>query len=684
MPDSPNKLSQFWQELKRRRVVHVIVVYATASYVIIELVGNVYETLNLPDWTPALILIILSIGFPIALIFSWIFDVTPGGIEKTKPSKEVRKEEKTSTPNSWKIATYVSFAVIIGLLALNIFGSRNQTKIDESLEKSIAVLPFLNLSGDPNQDFICEGLTDEIINQLYKIESFGRIPSLNSVKRYKDTDKSTNEISKELGVNYILECSYKKMDGLLRFTVLLKESKSDMQIWHHDYDKQNKVISSIPSDIALRIAEHLRAFLTDPEKQSIQKIPTSNQEAYLKYVQGNNYYRRGYKEQDLYTAINLLKDAVTLDPAFGLAYSALARCYMQAYWFLYDHSQFPLNESKKAIETALSIDPDLPEAYIAKADYYYHGKLDYPKALEQLQLASIYMPNHSEIKSLTALVYRRMGRWEDAIEEFEKALMVDPVSQILLYNIGETHYWMGKYPKAIEYFNRIIMIDPENSGGYAQKIHTYLLRDGNTIKAREVIAEAALNNIPMNELTDAFYTSPLMLNIYDEKYQKALDFLHTTEWEGQVNLLRCYPKSLFKARIYNLSSIPDKAKSCYDSARVQLESMLLENPDNPRILSTLGIVYATLGEKAKAVSLGRKAVELYSMDKDAFTGILRIEELAWIYTLVEEYDKALEQIEIFLSNPSPFSIMLLQLDPKWKPLWDHPDFIRLTEKYAKK
>ena len=123
--------------------------------------------------------------------------------------------------------------VIIGLLAINIFGNRNQTKLDESLEKSIAVLPFLNLSGDPNQDFICDGLTEEIINHLYKIESFGRIPSFSSVKRYKETDKSTAEISIELGVNYILECSYKKMEGLLRFTVLLKESRSDPLIIHN-------------------------------------------------------------------------------------------------------------------------------------------------------------------------------------------------------------------------------------------------------------------------------------------------------------------------------------------------------------------------------------------------------------------------------------------------------------------
>ena len=152
MPDNPNKLSQFWQELKRRRVIHVIIVYATAAFVIIELVNNVTEPLKLPEWTPTMVIIILLVGFPLAIIFSWIFDVTPDGIERTKPSKELKKGENTLVPNSWRIATYVSMVVILGLVAYNLFGGKNRFNIDESLEKSIAVLPFQNFSTDPDQE----------------------------------------------------------------------------------------------------------------------------------------------------------------------------------------------------------------------------------------------------------------------------------------------------------------------------------------------------------------------------------------------------------------------------------------------------------------------------------------------------------------------------------------------------
>ena len=684
MPQPTNKLSQFWQELKRRKVTRTITVYAAAAFVILEAVDIIFPRLNFPDWTVTFVMILLAVGFPIALIFSWIFDVIPGGIEKTKPSIEVSKEEKTATPNSWRIATYVSFAVIIGLLALNIFGSRNQTKIDESLEKSIAVLPFLNLSGDSNQDFICDGLTDEIINHLYKIESFSRVPSFSSVKRYKETDKSTAEISIELGVNYILECSYKKMEDLLRFTVLLKESRSDKPIWHHDYDKQKIEISSIPSDIALQIADHLKAFLTDPEKQSIQKIPTSNQEAYFKYNQGNSYFRRSTNEQDIYTALKLYKESIALDPDFALAYTALARCYMQVYWYRYDQSQFPLIESEKAIEAALRIDPELPEAYIALAEYYYHGLLEYSNALDQLQIASRYVSNHSEISLFTALVYRRMGKWDDAIEKFEDAYKGDPASIRIIINIAETYALTGKYQRAIDYLDKYLMIEPDNAQFYSSKLHVYLMMDGNTVEAREVIKEAAINNTSMYELLSAIGTPSFMLDVYDGNYQKALDFLSSTDWAGQNDVMQYYPKSMFQAMLYELLNIPDKAITYYDSTRIILEMNLKEYPEETRILSSLGIAHAGLGEKEKAIKYGREAVDLYSIEKDALKGLYRIEDLARIYVMVEEYDAALEQIEILLSNPGPYSAPLLKLDPRWKPLWDHPEFIRLTEKYAVK
>ncbi len=682
MPGDPNKLARFWKELKRRRVIHVTIVYATASFVIIELVGNVYVTLNLPEWTPALILIILGIGFPIALIFSWIFDVSLGGIEKTKPSKEVNMGEKTATPNFWKTATYVSFAVIIGLLALNIFGNRNQTSIDEKLEKSIAVLPFNNYSGDPDQQYICLGLTEEVINHLYKIKSFDRVASLRSVLVYQDADENVTEIADELGVNYILECSYKKLREQYRFTVLLIEPNSDKQIWQHDYDRQSIEISGIPSDIAMQIADHLKAFLTDPEKQSVQKIPTSNQEAYDKYLLGKQYFRKGPNKRDLITAINFFKESIALDKDFALAYTFLAKSYLNIFWFRFDPSQYPIIESKAAIDAAFRIDPELPEAFIALAEYYYHGFLDYSNALVQLETASGYMPDHPDCSYIKACVYRRMGEWEKAIIEFENAYQGDPRSIWIIGDLAGTYLLTGKYQEALDYLDNGILLFPDHIEFYVQTILTYLMRDGNTVKAREVLKEAAIMNISEATMMKSSYFFTFLLDVYDENYQQALDVLSSTDWEGR-DILNCYhPESLIQAMIYDLLSLPEKANAYYDSARIKIEAKLQEFPGDPRILSSLGIAYAGLGNKEKAIRYGKEAVETSSINMDAVRGVHRIQELAWIYLMVEEYDDAFEQLEILLSIPGPYSAPLFKLDPNWKPVWDHPEFIRLTEKYA--
>jgi len=684
MAGDSNKLLQFWQELKRRRVVHVLVVYATAAFVILEAVDIIFPRLNFPDWTITFVMILLAVGFPIALIFSWIFDLTPEGIEKTKPAKEVRREEKTATPNSWKIATFVSIVIIIGLMAFNIFRSKGGVRIDESLSKSIAVLPFHNLSGDYDKEYLCDGLTDEIINHLYKIQSFDKVVPLTSVLNYKDSDKNAPEIAEELKVNYLLSGTYKEIGKRLRITTQLIEPRNDKYIWQHDYDQSYEDIIAIQSDIALQIADHLMAFLTNREKQNVQKIPTSNQEAYDKYLLGKHYFRDGLDKNSMNTAISLFKESIALDPDFAQAHTFLAMCYLAIHWLHDDRNQSLLIESKRAIDAAFKIDPKLPEAYIALAEYYYHGFLDYANALDQLKAASDLMPNHPECSYFTAAVYRRMGDWGQAIIEFENAYETDPASIRNIHDLAATYFMTGKYEEALDLLNSEILRSPENKGYYSQKIYLYLMRDGNTIKAREVLKDAAILNISETSLMNTSFYFSFLLDFYDENYKQVSELLSSSEWEGFSTLNMYLPKSMFQAITFELMGLPEKASAYHDSTRIKLEIMLKEFPGDPRILGALGITYAGLGEKDRAIKVANEAVENYSLDMDALRGLFRIEELALMYMMVEEYDAALEQIEILLSNPGPFSAPLLKLDPRWKPLWDHPEFIRLTKEYSQK
>jgi TolB-like protein len=416
-----NKLSQFWQELKRRRVIHVIVVYATAAFVILEAVDIIFPRLNFPDWTVTFVMILLAVGFPIALIFSWIFDVTPEGIEKTKPSKEVRKDERSVTPNSWRIATYVSIVVIIGLIAFNVFRGNNGVRIDESLAKSIAVLPFHNFSGDSNQDFICLGLTDEIISHLYKVESFDEVRSLTSVLNYQDPERNIPLIAEELKVNYILEGSYKRMGDDLKITAQLIEPKNDKHIWLRDYELPYKEVIGIPAEIALQIADHLKAFITDDEQDRINKIPTSYLEAYELVKQARYIFdTSGFVGVPL--MLDLALDAIRLDPNYVDAYAWAGIMTLWTGIFRGENEmQHAAMDALPFFEKALELDQNNAIAHNGMGQVNEWARWDYIKA-EKEYLKSIDLePNNSNLYALLVQFFLKMRQLENVLKYKDKS-----------------------------------------------------------------------------------------------------------------------------------------------------------------------------------------------------------------------------------------------------------------------
>jgi TolB-like protein len=455
MSGNPNKLSHFWQELKRRRVVHVIIVYATAAFVLIELVGNVYETLKLPDWTPALTLIILVIGFPLAIIFSWIFDVTPEGIEKTKPLKELSKDEKSATPNSWKIATYVSVVMIVALLAYNIFGRRTRIEIDESLAKSIAVLPFHNYSGDPNQDFICFGLTDEIISHLYKVESFTEVRSLTSVLNYQDPDRNIPLIAQELDVNYILEGTYKRMGNEIRITAQLIEPKSDMHIWQKNYDLPYNEIIGIPGEIALQIADHLNAFLNDSVIEDIRKIPTTNPEAYETLVKAV-YLINTQGFIAIPKALEIVLEVIRVDPEYADAYATLGHLTLwQGTFGGQTEIQYAALDAIQYFEKALELDQNNAMVHVGKGNIHEWARWDYIEAQNEYLKAFELEPNNPLVYVWAAEFYLKMEQLDNLWEIMDKAPKGEQLTsfikgQILSGNKQEAYTYLKSAPSIIK------------------------------------------------------------------------------------------------------------------------------------------------------------------------------------------------------------------------------------------
>jgi len=422
MSGNPNTLSQFWLELKRRKVVRVITVYAAAAFVILELADIVAPSLGLPDWTLNLIIILLCVGFIISVILSWIYDIHPeGGIIKTEPAQKVKAEKIPKSSNSWKIASYISFVVIISLLAFNIFRGNTSARIDESLEKSIAVLPFHNYSGDQDQNPMCLGLTDEIITNLYKIESFEKVISLTSVLTYKDSDKKTNDIAEELGVNYVLEGTYKKIGDQLRVTAQLIDSKSDKHIWSQDYELPYNEVIGIPAEIALQMANHLKAFISKDEKQSIDRMPTNNLEAY-ELMQEAIYLFNTVFINATDQIIGLAREVIRLDPNYADAYAMIGifTLLKGTYFGGVDLSSIAW-EAETFLEKAISLDERNVRAIAGLASIDHLLRWDYAKAEERFIKAMDFKPDESVLNLWSVLLWIQMNRLNYALELLEKA-----------------------------------------------------------------------------------------------------------------------------------------------------------------------------------------------------------------------------------------------------------------------
>ena len=489
-----NKLSQFWQELKRRKVVRVITVYAAAAFVILELTDIVAPSLGLPDWILNLIIILLCVGFIIAVIVSWIYDIKPeGGIVKTESANKAKEKEKRVSSNSWKIASYISFVVIIGLLMINLFGNGKRIRIDESLEKSIAVLPFINYSTDSDQHFMCDGLTGEIIDHLCKIESFDKVIPRVSVMTYKDSIVNIPRIADELDVTYILTGEYKEIGDSLRVTAQLIEAKSNKQIWQYEKDRPYKEIISIQSDIALQIANHVGAYITSSEKDIIEKIPTSNLQAY-ELMQKAVYGVLDNLEYAPPQKLSMAKEAIKLDPEYAYAY-AWAGIYTLFKGTVFGDEEMTsvVWEAIPYFEKALALDEDELRANFGWATIYDWLMWDYVRA-EKAYLKGINLePNSYYNYGLYIEFFLRMGQYEKALRYIKNAAETNMLPYYYLYlaqiyllqenlpeaekafnelrqltaieryiYLGELSIWFGKYENAIAYLDTAFQVIPRD------------------------------------------------------------------------------------------------------------------------------------------------------------------------------------------------------------------------------
>jgi non-specific serine/threonine protein kinase len=572
----------------------------------------------------------------------------------------------------------VVFVVVLTVIAVqHILKKEVQPSLKEI---RLVVLPFENL-GSAEDEYFADGITDAITARLAGIHGLS-VLSRQSAIQYKKSEKNPQQIGKELTVDYILEGTVQRerpTDPTSRVRIIpqLINTSDDTHVWTEIYDEDMNEVFRLQSDIAEQVAQALDIALIEPERRALASRPTENMEAYEYYLQGMKYYNSataGGPVNDHKIAIRMFERAVELDPGLTLAYAKLGNIHARMYNLRYDHSPERIAMAKQAVDKALQLDPDLPEAHMALGNYY-HVTGDHERALEQFAIVLKSQPNHTAAISMTGYTQRNLGKLEQAVANFKRYLELHPRDVGRLSHIAYTLTFLRKYPEAESYCNRAISLAPDRPGAYSVKAHLYLLREGDTEKARAVLAEA-LQNFDATE--DPLVNTFVKLDVFDRNYQGALDRL-SLKSEDISNTSRFKPISLRQARIYRYMGKKELAKKYYDEARSIVEAKIEQDPEEARFHSSLGVAYAGLGRKEDAIREGKLAVEMLPVNRKAMGRPYSVEDLARIYVMVGEHDEAIDQLEHLLSIPGPFSISLIRLNPAWDPLRNHPRFKKLIE-----
>jgi TolB-like protein/Flp pilus assembly protein TadD len=623
-------MANFFAELKRRKVYRVAVSYAVVAWVLIQIDTQVFPFF-IPTWVVQLVVVLVALGFPVALVLSWIFDITPEGIKRT---------------SDMPVASVLASVP----------------------EKSIAVLPFENLTDDQENTYLADGIQDDILSNLAKIADL-KVISRTSVRQYRGGDRNLREIGSALGVAHILEGTVRRSGKRVRINAQLIDARTDGHIWADTFDREITDLFVLQSELAEQIANALRANLSPAEKASMQVHPTADLDAYDLYLRARDLFRwsgAGDPRENGEKALRLLDEALSRDPKFALAHSLASRFHTELYWFGHDRTRDRLAKGQMEAETALKLRPDLGDARTSLAYYYYYGGRHYDLALKELELARQATPNDGEIWDAIAAVERRRGQWDEAVAHFERAWQLDPRNAAVIWNLGETYACLQRYDEANELFATGLTVNPN--------AHLFSL----------VIA-AELNRIPSDfnpggAVTTIAVRTALMRHDYDKAAKlleaSGLEELNDSGIGGMAAAIDGYtfPRAWYEALIAQGRGNRDAARQAFEAARKTIEEDARVCASDEKSRSLLGLIHAGLGNKEEAIAEARRATELLPVTNDAFDGPILATNLAVVYVQTGELDSAVAELERIVNLPNGPTPRLLKVEPQWDPLRNHPRF----------
>jgi TolB-like protein/Tfp pilus assembly protein PilF len=660
-------MSGFFEELKRRKVYRVAAAYMIAAGGAIQLASAAFPAWELPNWALRLVIVGLLMGFPIALILAWAYDITAQGVRAT-PTPAV--------PGSHRRRNMVML-VVTGVIISAAAGFFLLPRVSaHKCDKSIAVLPFENLSDEKENAYFADGIQDDVLTNLSKVGDL-KVISRTSVMPYRGKASNVREIGKALGVGAILEGSVRRIGNRVRVNVQLINAENDEHMWAEDYDRDLTDVFAIQTDLAQQIVRELQAKLSPVEKAQIERRPTENGEAYLAFMQGHEiFYRPDKFRSNTEKAEQLFEETTKLDPNFAGAFAALARVHE---WSYRDFDPTPARKEKArvAAEEAIRLQPDLPEARLAMGFYYYYCERDYQGALKEFAIAKLSLPNSPEVYMAIGAIERRQGKWKESTANLERAASLSPKDAWVLQNLADNYYANKNFETAEKIFDRAIEAAPQSLGPRAEKANLAVAWKGDLS-----VMEKELTQMPAGVDPDGLVTfSRVQLLLLQRKFPDAIALVKQSP---QDVFHYDKPREFFEGAIYTFLNDKEKAVSAFERARPIAEKALRESPNDASRHVILGMILAGLGEKELAIAEGKRAVELLPESEDALDGPKTTVALAQIYTWTGETDQALQLLERSLSTPNGVTIPFLRLDPMWDPLRSDPRFQALIDRHEAK
>jgi TolB-like protein/class 3 adenylate cyclase len=549
-------------------------------------------------------------------------------------------------------------------------------------EKSIAVLPFENRSEEKANAYLTDGIQDEILTRLAKISDL-KVISRTSTQHYKSSPENLPEIARQLGVAHILEGAVQKSGDSVRVNVQLVKAANDSHLWADTFDRKLTDIFSVETEVAKAIADQLQAKISPTEKAAIEKAPTTDLDAYDRYLRAQELFADTsdpiHAREKLPQAAHLLEEAVTLDPRFLQAWCLLSRVHGAAYFRGHDRTPVRLDLAKATVDAALRLQPDAGEAHLALAIYYYNGFRDYGRALSELVIARRALPNSADVFRYTGMIDRREGHWDEATRNLERALELDPRNFFTLQQLALAYGWQHRYADEERTYDRALAIVPGDPATRINRALVALDWRADIKPFQTAVATLLAENPRMPLEVDALRPA-----LCERPPTVAIRALANYPREGVVNHGVNNPRAYWEGVIARCQGDSAKARAAFTAARKEVEKTVESQPDFAAAFGLLGMIDAGLERKEDAIQEGSHGCELLPISKDAIDGADLAITLAQIYSWTGEKDRAIEQIAAVERVPNTLSYGVLKLHPYWEPLRGDPRFEKIVGSLAPK